>query len=72
MLEQIKALIKTDDESQQRFTEIKKVFRRRTLAAAIILASGAIISLFFIIHAYQLQQKMEELQTMVENCEKNS
>lgn len=72
MLDQIKALIKTDDESQQKFTKIEKLFRRRRMAAALVLASAAVISLFFVIHAYQLQLKIEDLQTRVEDCEKNN
>ena len=79
MLKEIQELIKTDNESQQRFKEIKKVFKRRKIVAAILLAGAAFISLFFVVYARQvkmesvievnkLESQISQLQTIVDKC----
>ena len=80
MFDKIQDLIKTDQESQEKFNEFKKAIKKRTRATAVLLAVASIIIMGFLLYAINtvkisnseiqnLETKIEHLQTSLEECE---
>ena len=79
MFDKIEDLIKTDQESQEKFMVFKKEFKKIVRSRAIVLAIAFLISIAFLIYAanskmksdtksQMLETKVEQLQAELEKC----
>ena len=80
MFEELKEIIKTDSESQEKFKSFRvnfsqkqvakaKTEKRRARTTSFILASSAIVSLTFLFYAFTVQTQANELQEQVDSLE---
>lgn len=68
-IDELQETIKTDDESQQIFTEFKNNLKKQFLAIKLFLILIAFVSLFLVYYSYVVKKQRNELQVRIENCE---